>query len=159
MLIGAIRDMVAPGPQRVLLDLREGGGMRGFHLTASLSHLMARGVEAEFWAIHADKDDVLLELELLRRRSGQLILRWTPNVPAVRFSYYVAMADALPHGSTWDAARRCCRHAILGLMFPDPGTRPKKNMTILDGHDLRAFAMSLETRLQPRTGLRRLLGA
>lgn len=155
MLIGAIRGIATLRPQRVLLDLREGGGMRGFHLASSLSHLLACGVDTELWAIHADTDDVLLELELLRRRSDQLILRWTPNVTSVRFSHYVGMADALPHGATWDAARRCCRHAILGLMFPDPGTKPKKNMTILDGHDTHAFAMSLEARLRRRAGLLR----
>lgn len=135
------------GPKRVLLDLREGGGMRGFHLAASVSLLVARGIDAEFWALHADNDDTTLELALLRQDSGQFILRWQPGVRGVRFDWLLAMADDVPLGTTWQAARGASRRALLGLMFPDPARPAERGVTILEGHDTRAFADAAAARL------------
>jgi len=134
-------------PVRVLLDLREGGGMRGFHLAASVAHLIARGIKAEFWALHADNDDVMLEIELLRQDSGRSILRWRPEVRSIRFDWLVAMADDVPAGATWRAARGSARRVVLGLMFPDPARPPDRGVTILDGHDTRGFADTLAAML------------
>lgn len=137
MMAGLLRRRSTP---RVLLDLREGGGMRGLHLAASLSHLVARGTGAEFWALHGDNDDTVLELALLRLDTGQFILRWRPDVRGVRFDLLVAMADDMPTGATWQAARHVARHTLIGVMFPDPDVRPERRVTVADGHDTRAFA-------------------
>ena len=145
MMPGFLRRRRAP---RILLDLREGGGMRGLHLAASLSHLAARSTHAEFWALHGDDDDTALELALLRQDSGQFILRWQPDVRGVRFDLLVAMADGMPVGATWRAARRVARHALVGLMFPDPDCPADRHVAVANGHDTRAFADRIAAEIQ-----------
>lgn len=159
MIGGILRGRTRP---RLLLDLRERGGMRGFHLTASLSHLIARRVDAEFWVIRDDHDDVSVELALLRQDSGQHILRWDPSIRQVRFALYAVMSDVMPLGATYRAARRCARHTVLGLMFPSDPVRRERGLAVLEGHDTLAFAEHLETRLKRLGrgfGFRALLGA
>jgi len=153
-----IGNLWTPRPPRVLFDLREGGGIRGLHLAASLSLLIERPVEAEFWAVHADADTVTHELALLRTASGQPIFRWSPDVTHVRFAQYVVMADIWPRGATWSAAQRCSGHVMLGLMFPDAGSPSTSRLAVHDAHDTRAFADALRTRLRRGYGLRRWAG-
>lgn len=142
-----IRGLRRRAPPKVLLDLREGGGMRGLHLAASMSLLVARGPQAEFWALHGDADDVVLELALLREASGQFILRWRPGVRGLRFDLLVAMADDWPVGATWGAARGAARRTLLGLMFPAPDRPPERHVAVTGGHDTAAFADRIGTEI------------
>ncbi|MBR0641462.1 hypothetical protein [Plastoroseomonas hellenica] len=140
--------MRAPRP-KVLCDFREGGGMRGFHLSASLSHLVAAGLSAELWAVHSGTDDAFMELQLLRQDAGQDIPRWNPAIKHVRFALYAVMADVMPMSATFEAARSCARRTLVGLMFPEREPPHARDLTVTDGHDTRAFALQLAA-LQPR---------
>lgn len=147
-----IAGLLSRYPPRVLLDLREGDGIHGLHLAASVSHLVSRGTPAELWALHEDAGDVELELTLLRQESGQLMQRWKPDVRGIRFDLLVAMADDVPLGVTWASARRTARRTLLGLMFPDATRRVEPDIAITGGHDTVAFADRLEQELRrPRS--------
>jgi hypothetical protein len=141
-------------PSRVLLDLREGGGSRGFHLCAAISRLGERQQKAEFWALSGANQDVDMALTLLRQESEQLIPRWQPAVRGVRFSLYVSMADVMPRDSVSMAARQAAARTLLGLMFPTGPLPPERRLKVMDGHDTSAFARRILQEMRPA---RRLL--
>jgi len=139
---------------RILLDLREGGGNRGFHLCAAVAQLGERQRQVELWAMPGSNKDVEMALILLRQDTGQLIPRWDPSVSAVHFSLYVTIADVMPRDAVFAAARRSAARTLLGLMFPVGRTAEVPRLMVTSGHDTGAFAKRI---LQEVTPVRRLL--
>lgn len=135
------------GGPRVLADLREDSGIRGFHLAACLSLLIDAKAEVEFWVVGGSDGDVQIELELLRHRSGQEILRWNPAAPDLRFALYVAMADTTPEDAISRKARQCSKRMLLGLMFPPDTLRRAKGVIRVHGHDTAEFAGKIASEL------------
>ncbi|KAA0971635.1 hypothetical protein FPY71_00395 [Aureimonas fodinaquatilis] len=142
-----------PEIQSVLLDVREGGGMRGFHLLGCAAEMLRMGAQVEFWALKDDNPDVGLALALMRADTGQLVPRWDVNVASKRFSVFLSMADIMPADKKFKAACRLSRHALVGLMFPFHTHNSTSRLTVMSGHDISAFAQkSYDCLAQKRRG-------
>lgn len=129
------------GP-KILLDLRETGVRRGYHLLAAAT-LMAPYLEGcRLYAISNDHPEEHIAMNVFRFDTGCELVSWKPVKrrfwPRPKFDLYLAICDDWPTDLLTRKLRRRCRLFLLGLQFP--AIAQDSEALVMNGNDTRAYA-------------------
>jgi hypothetical protein len=137
---------------RLLVDVRETGVLRGFHVLATLYLIAERLHAVELARIGGETADERMACEAFCFDTG---LKFhddrAPDDDDASFDLYLAAADVLPWDETSVAARRRARRTIAALMFGLREFQPFFAGAVVVGHDIAEVAarVAAELRLPP----------
>jgi hypothetical protein len=139
---------------RVLIDVREGGELRGFHALAALYLVTDRIRAVELYRLGDEHPDERIACEAftfdtgVELRSGEAALALSQ-----RFDVYLSVADAFPWDETSVIARRAARRTIAALMFGLRELQPDFGGLAVAGHNTGAIGTALLSELEQATSL------
>jgi hypothetical protein len=135
--------------QRMLVDLRDDGNMRGFHVLASLALIADRLQSVELYRLGGNAADENIAMQSFSFDTGLKFRRiWRLMLADSKFDIYVSAANDQPCDVASVAARKTSRHKITALMFePPPGTLSLDGV-VLNSHDTAEIARRIVDELR-----------
>ena len=122
--------------QRLLVDVRETGNMRGFHALAALYLIADRLGTVALYRLGGEASEESIACQAFCFDTGLQLHDWRlPAGDDARFDLYLSAADALPWDDASVAARRAARRTVAALMFGLGKFQPFFQGAVVVGHD------------------------
>jgi hypothetical protein len=121
---------------RLLVDVRDDGNIRGFHVLASLYLIADQLRPVDLYRVGGDAPDENIACRAFSFDTGLEFRRiWRLILVDSKFDLYVSAANALPEDAPSIAARQTSRRTIIALMFGQPEARSALDAIVVNGHD------------------------